>query len=97
MAGDGGGELAAAGEAELLVELAGGGEGEEVAGLAAEEGGGAGEEAEVGVVVEDGLELGEDLGVGLLDRGHARAAELLSELLAALAVEEGEDRRSRGR
>lgn len=77
MAGDGGGKLAAAGEAELLVELAGGGEGEEAAGMPAEEGGGAGEEAEEGVAVEDGLELGEDLGVGLLDRGHARAAQLL--------------------
>lgn len=62
-----------------------------MAGLAAEEGGGAVEEAEEGIIVEDGLELGEDLGVGLLDGGDAGAGELLLELLAALAVEEGED------
>lgn len=91
MAGDRGGDLAAAGEAELLVELAGGGEGEEAAGLAEEEGLGAGEEAEEGVAVEDGLEVGEGLGLGFLDGGRAGARELFPQLFAALAVEEGED------
>ncbi|KAK2999573.1 hypothetical protein RJ639_022969 [Escallonia herrerae] len=70
--------LAAAGEAELAVELGGSGEGKDLVGLFGEEGLRAGEEAEAGVAEEEGLEVGEAGGGAGLDRRGAWARFLLA-------------------
>ena len=59
VAEDGAGDLAAAREAELAVELAGVVEAEDVFGLGGKEGFGFGGESEVGVALDDALEVGD--------------------------------------
>lgn len=96
VAGGEAGDLAAAREAELAVELAGVGEGEAMAGETGEEGLGADDEAEVGIAIDNGLEVEEPAaGVGL-DGPYAGALQLLPELLPLPAAEEGEDVSGRG-
>lgn len=92
--GGGARDAAAAGEAELAVQLAGLGKGDAVRGReGGHEGPRAVEEAEGSVAVEDGVE-GRHPAVGLgLDGRDARAVELLQELLAPLAREQRQERR----
>ena len=72
MAQEEAGDLAAAREPELAVELAGVVEAEDVLRLGGEELLRAGHEAEEGVAVENALELGDAVRFGL-DRGGSRA------------------------
>lgn len=85
------GDLAAAGESELSVELAGVIEAEDVLRLGGEELLGARDEAEEGVAVENALERGDAVGLGL-DRGGSRAGLGLTfflELFGGFGDEEG--------
>lgn len=82
MAADEAGDLAAAREAELAVELAGVVEAEDVLRLGGEEELGARDEAEEGVAVEDALEFVDAVGLGL-DRGGSRAGLGLAFFLEA--------------
>ena len=77
------GDLAAAGEAEVAVELAGVVEAEDAVGLLGEVGLGFGEEAEVGVASDDAFEVGEEVGPGLHRLG-SRAVVVLVALLEFL-------------
>lgn len=74
------GDFAAAGEAELAVELAGVVEAEDAVGLLGEIVLGLGEEPEMGVASDDAFEVGEEVGLGL-HRLSSRAVLLLAALL----------------
>lgn len=84
-------DFPASGKAELLVELGGVVEAEDLVGLFGEEVPGSGEEAEVRVAVEDVLEVGEEVWLGLdwVGSGALFLLPFLLELFGGFGDEEG--------